>query len=81
MSLTKTSAEVERIVGSYDACDIAKRETEVWLTTACAVDVNVDQVVKEIREKESAEVGFGVNKNNYSVAQLCELHECKEVYR
>ena len=80
MSLTKTSVEVGRIVGSYDACDIAKRETEEWLTAACGGDVTVEQVVNEIREKESAEVGIGAqNKINYSVAQLCELHEYRKV--
>ena len=36
VSLTKTSAEVKRIVGSFDACGVAKRETEAWLASTFA---------------------------------------------
>ena len=35
VSLAKTSAEGKRILGSINACDVAKRETEKWLTNAC----------------------------------------------
>ena len=54
MSLIKTSAEVRRIVGSYDACVVAKQETKEWLTNACRGEITVEQVVDKIcKEKEN----------------------------
>ena len=80
MSLTRTSAELKRIVGSNDACLVAKRETEEWLAKACGGEITVEEVVKEITERQNAEVRLGLHRQNkYSVAQLCELHEHRKV--
>ena len=82
VSLAKTSAEVKRIVGSFDACNVAEREAEKWLTNACCGEVTMEEVVKEIHEKQSTEVLLGVQKKmSFSVSQLCELHEYRKVYR
>ena len=80
VSLIKTSAEVKRIVGSYNSGEIAKRETEEWLNNACDGEVTVEHVVEDIREKQNPEVGLGVQReNDYTAAQLCELHEHRKV--
>ena len=80
VSLAKTSLKVTRIVGSYDACAVAKRETEEWLTDACAGEVTVEQVMEEICNNQNVEIELGGQKqNSYSVAQLCELHEHRKV--
>jgi len=80
VSLIKTSIEVKRIVGAYDACTVAKQETEDWLSNSCGGEVSVEQVVKQIEEQQKAEVGLGIKRgNSYSIAQLCEIHEHRRV--
>ena len=75
VSLTKTSEEVMRIVGYYDACDVANLAAGEWLTKACDGEVTVEQVIEEIRKRQNEGVGKGVwRQKGYSVAQLCELH-------
>ena len=79
VSLIKTSAEVSRIVGSYNACDVAKRETKEWLTNACRGEITVEQVVDKIG-KENENVGVGLQRQRiYSIAKFCELHEHRRV--
>ena len=80
VSLTKTSAEVKRIVGTYDALAIAKQDTEEWLSKASMGETTVDQVVTDILKAQEEDVGAGVEvRRKYSIAQLCELHEHKKV--
>ena len=82
VSLTKTSAEVKRIVGFYDAFTVAERETELWLTKACGGEVTVEQIVKEINDKQRKEDALGLEikrEKSYSVAQRCEIHEHRKV--
>ena len=42
VSLAKTSNEVKRIVGDWDACTVAKQDTEEWLLKACQGEVTVE---------------------------------------
>ena len=67
VSLAKTSHEVRRIVGFYDACEVAERDTEEWLRKACEGEVTVQQVIEEIW-KENKDVGMGLDrKRKYSI--------------
>ena len=80
VSLIKTSEEVCRIVGPYDACGVAKLAAGDWLTIACGGDVTVEQVIEKIQKRENVGVGIGLQRQkDYSVAQLCERHEYSTV--
>ena len=80
VSLAKTSEEVMRIVGHYDACDVANLAVGEWLTKACDGEVTVEQVIEEIRKRENEVVGKGLwRQKGYSVAELCELHAYRRV--
>ena len=42
VSLTRTLGQVERIVGTYDAFSIAKRDTEDWVSNECEGETTLD---------------------------------------
>ena len=79
-SLAKSADHVERIVGSWNVIAIAKQETEAWLNNACEEKVDIENLVTQLRtgkdEDNNRISGF---KYQYSLAQLCELDEQKNI--
>ena len=80
VSLAKSAAEVERIVGKYDVLQLAKRETQSWLNHACSDGFDIEEVVAKHRAaRHDNELGHQGSQIRYSIAQTCELHEHKKV--
>ena len=82
-SLAKCADDVDRIVGGWNAVEVARRETEAWLNNACEEVVDIEVLVTRLRseEEDRANDWFAGLNYHYSLAQLCELNEQKNVSR
>ena len=83
-SLAKSSNSVGRIVGGWDAVEIAKRDTERWLNDALEDKIDIAKFVHKIQAPTDLPVkhcdkDHSTGKYRYSLAQRCELSEQKRL--
>ena len=82
-SLIKSSINIGRIIGAWNVVAVAQRDTEEWMNNARGEKIDIVKIVTEIHANGVSSINNGtfleIGKYSYSLAQLCELSEQKEL--